>query len=66
VEDEILSWQSTCDGIDGCVVVVAVVRGDNVTIGNVGDCRALKIHCEGEEGANYQQLSTDHSPENPL
>jgi serine/threonine protein phosphatase PrpC len=52
--------------MDGCVGQVAVLRGDTLTIANIGDCRTIKIHESGSEDVSYIQLSTDHIPENPL
>ncbi len=40
----------------GCAIVMAVIRGDEVTIANVGDCRAY-----GLLSGAWKQLSHDHS-----
>jgi serine/threonine protein phosphatase PrpC len=54
------------DGIDGCVALVAVLRGDTLIIANIGDCRAIKLHQSNMKNVDYTQLSTDHIPENPF
>jgi serine/threonine protein phosphatase PrpC len=64
VDDWILASQSIEDSIDGCVAIVAILRGNSLTIANIGDCRAIKIHQCPFEGIGYDQLSTDHTPEN--
>ena len=41
----------------GCVVTLAVVAGDRLTIGHVGDTRLYKVRPEG-----MRKLTRDHSP----
>jgi serine/threonine protein phosphatase PrpC len=41
----------------GCVVTLAIVAGDRLTIGHVGDTRLYKVRAEG-----MRKLTRDHSP----
>ena len=58
--------ESVCVAFTGACALVAAIKGDELTIANTGDCRAvLAIRQPGRMGYKAIQLTEDQNAKNP-
>lgn len=66
--DRVLCDRSGIDcTLSGTTLVIAVVRDENITIGNVGDSTLSVVACDDDVDSSMTvlQISEDHKPEDP-